>query len=109
MLLNTEVRIGPKKYGYIYKLVGPDRSTLVCTRASVYAEKKDMRLYLTIEDGLWVAKDALNEDDKSAIPVFRTDSDALEEGWHWWEGNMSRDKDKPVWEDVGWFQTTYLD
>ena len=109
MLLNTEIRIGPKKYGYIYKLVGPGRSTLVCARASGWAEKKDMLLYLTIEDACFVAKDAVDEDDKDAIPVFWTDDeDALQEGWHWWYVNTKRDKDNPEWNDAGWFETTYL-
>ena len=88
------LRIGPARHGYVHALLHPGVCLGIwkCDRGSDWARPSEV-LFLFQTGGFWVAADAEEwETSLEAIaatgqPIFRTEENALEPGWHTWQTN----------------------
>ena len=102
VLRRSRIRIGPEKYHYEYTQMSP--FLWECSRGSDWAADGDALCLALNENGQWTAFDALG-----GWPVFQTDEDWTQPGWHAWRVNWDAGKDvAPRWRDGGRFLTTIL-
>ena len=61
-------------------------------------------------NGRWAAFDTNDPaTPENGIPVFDTDENPIEAGWHTWRSNYSRDRSAPDWQSTGLrCETTHL-
>jgi hypothetical protein len=108
------LRIGPARHNYKYHLVC--QGIYWCCRGSDAARAlghDDKLVLLQTENGRWTAFDLPNgrapyEAEAFGIPVFDTDEDAVEEGWHTWRSNYNRSQSSPDWRSTGLLCETTL-
>ena len=111
-------RIGPVRHAYNYNKVA--EGVWRCERGSDEARDTHRLVLCRSPTGQWTAYDVcLSKLDQldgtrdwmdSAIPVFDTEENPMEAGWHTWRTNWNRHRSEPDWRATGLScETTHID
>ena len=106
------LRIGPARLRYNYTRLSKDHYQ--CERGSDWAPN-GWTLHLLLAFGSWVALDVPPDASTAAdvmlvgVPIFRSNSNVLEEGWHEWETNYGAHVSRQNWRATNLrFPTVHL-
>jgi hypothetical protein len=108
------LRIGPKRHNYKYSLWC--EGVYFCCRGSdeaVNLGTNERLVLLQTANARWTAFDVAMdktplEAETVGIPVFDTDENAVEAGWHTWRSNYNRSQSSPDWRSTGLLCETTL-